>query len=215
MYGSSEFDLVLMDLQMPVMDGIEATKQIRKLESETEKRVPIIAMTAHALVGDRERCIRAGMDHYVSKPIRRKDLAMAIETFFKIPDEVGLDEATSDGKGESSEPINLDEALAIMEGDRSILRAVLKAFIEEGPILLGQLTDAIESGDQPLAIRAAHTLKGNFRILQQHDLQETWGRVESLAGEGRLDAIGELADQARQRTLHVLEQLAQFLEAEN
>ncbi len=76
--SSRSFDLILMDLQMPVMDGIEATRRIRAAESGTSLRVPIIAMTAHALVGDRQRCIDAGMDDYVSKPIRQKELYRAI-----------------------------------------------------------------------------------------------------------------------------------------
>ncbi len=73
-----EFDVILMDVQMPEMDGLEATRAIRQSEESTEKHVPIIAMTAHAMKGDRERCLESGMDAYVAKPVRAKDLFEAI-----------------------------------------------------------------------------------------------------------------------------------------
>jgi CheY-like chemotaxis protein len=79
------FDLVLMDVQMPEMDGFEATSAIRVTESRTGSHIPIIAMTAHAMTEDRERCLAAGMDGYVSKPIHAKELLEAIETLLKVP----------------------------------------------------------------------------------------------------------------------------------
>ncbi|HBI46806.1 MAG TPA: hybrid sensor histidine kinase/response regulator, partial [Planctomycetales bacterium] len=80
------FDVVLMDVQMPEMDGIEATGRIRALEQGRGRRLPIIAMTAHAMKGDRERCLAAGMDGYVSKPIQKRELFGAIAAF--APEEV-------------------------------------------------------------------------------------------------------------------------------
>jgi len=78
----NKFDLILMDVQMPKMDGFVATKKIRELEKKTRKHIPVIALTAHAMKGDREKCIKAGMDGYVSKPIKFNELLEQIETFY-------------------------------------------------------------------------------------------------------------------------------------
>ncbi len=80
------FDLVLMDVQMPEMDGLEATASVRLQEQGTGKHIPIVAMTAHAMVGDKDRCLQAGMDAYISKPLSVKDLFATIESFFPAPD---------------------------------------------------------------------------------------------------------------------------------
>jgi len=85
MWREKQHDVVLMDVQMPELDGFEATQQIRQLESESESHVPIIAMTAHAMQGDRERCVAAGMDDYVSKPVNRKILEQALERLAEKP----------------------------------------------------------------------------------------------------------------------------------
>jgi CheY-like chemotaxis protein len=229
MYDPEKFDLVLMDLQMPVMDGLTATQRIRDAERGTDNHIPIIAMTAHALVGDRERCIEAGMDDYLSKPIRKKYLAAAINAIFN-PDD-GKDGRVSDAAGRYAEAddeiapppqstqedgaftIDLDAAIEVMEGDQDILCAVVEAFITEAPLLLEQLDEAIKVGEQPAAMRAAHTLKGNFRILRQPRQQAMWAEVEDLAKEGRLDELAGPIETARQMTLQSLDQLSRYLEA--
>ena len=216
MYQAGEFDLVFMDLQMPVMDGLEATQRIRETEAGTENHVPIIAMTAHALVGDRERCIKAGMDHYVSKPIRIKDLALAIGMFHH-PEQLNDQTEEIDVPSSDISPsagINLDETLEMMEDDRSILISVVQAFITEAPILLQRFRDAIEAGDRNVAIRSAHTLKGNFGILRQQAEQEIWQQLEKLAREGSFNEMREPAEQAHNMSLHVLKQLREFIEQE-
>ena len=153
MYQADKFDLVFMDLQMPVMDGLEATRRIRETEAGTENHVPIIAMTAHALVGDRERCIEAGMDDYVSKPIRTKDLASAL-AMFNRPEQVNDIDEDSDSPASDASPatgINLDQALETMENDRAILISVIQAFLTEAPSLLQQFDDAVATGNQEVA----------------------------------------------------------------
>jgi HPt (histidine-containing phosphotransfer) domain-containing protein len=187
-------------------------------------------MTAHALVGDRDRCIEAGMDHYISKPIHKQDLARAIKKFFTADpdpkpvarDTKGLDavkhpppaKESSKQQQPTDPPFNLDAALEMMEQDRDILNSVVEAFVIEGPQLLKQLTRAVEAGDHVAAGRAAHTLKGNFRILQLQDHQALWAEVESIARDEKLAESPEAMDHACQLTRNAIRQLEQYLAAE-
>jgi CheY-like chemotaxis protein len=127
-------------------------------------------MTAHALVGDRERCLEAGMDDYIAKPIRKKDLVSVLNLSSHPPSQETIvnplaENESNQPESSPAEVIRLDAALAAMENDRDVLTAVVEAFVEEVPELLTALDEAIESGDSIAAQRAAHTLKGNFRIL--------------------------------------------------
>lgn len=215
MYQTAKFDLVFMDLQMPVMDGLEATRRIREKESGTGSRVPIIAMTAHALVGDRDRCIEAGMDHYISKPIRKRDLATALEMFDRPQvDSEDTHEttkvSTTQLSGEVAK-INLDAALEAMENDQAILVSVIEAFIAEAPSLLKDFADAAQSRDQAVALRSAHTLKGNFAILQQSDEKQLWQDLETLARNGELESLSARAEQAGQISERAIDALKGFL----
>jgi CheY-like chemotaxis protein len=218
------FDLVLMDLQMPVMDGLEATRQIRQREAGTGQHLPIVAMTAHALVGDRDRCLRAGMDHYISKPIHKKDLAEVIMMFSRHDGGEGA-EPVADKTPTAQTPappaaappteiaaIDLQAALEMMENDHDILQSVVEAFVIEAPVLLEQLDQAIASGDLVTAQRSAHTLKGNFRLLQLHDHQRLWEQVEMLAKERKVELLSAPIEQARAMTRQSLLQLGRCLE---
>ena len=115
--ATQKFDLVLMDVQMPEMDGLEATAQIRVREQQTGTHVPIIAMTAHALKGDRERCLGAGMDNYVTKPIRAEELFRMIEAIFSAREPVPATAGSSD-------VVNWAEALKTVQGDRKMLQSI-------------------------------------------------------------------------------------------
>jgi signal transduction histidine kinase/CheY-like chemotaxis protein len=136
-WKSDRFDLILMDVQMPEMDGLEASKAIRDREKTTGGHVPIVAMTAHALRGDREICLDAGMDEYVSKPVRMAELFAAIAATLKLDGRTAsiappaADPATdftpSDGGQETSGVVNWTEALAVVKGERYLLREVVVA----------------------------------------------------------------------------------------
>jgi CheY-like chemotaxis protein len=184
-----EFDVVLMDVQMPEMDGLEATAAIRELESKTGAHVPIVGVTAHAMKGDRERCLGAGMDGYVSKPIRPDALFSAIDAVIerRAPEE-------SDSVPLANGVV-LDEAalLALVSNDWEVVRDVATAFVEDSPLRLDDMTAAFEAGDATGVRDAAHTLKGSAGSLCGRRAADAALRVEQLAQDGDLQAAREAA----------------------
>ncbi len=163
----STFDAVLMDLQMPRMGGIETTVEIRRLEKGTPRHVPIIAMTAHAMKGDRETCLEAGMDAYLSKPIHADELYRTLESFAAVA--TSSQTPTNGGSPSAANPppsapiIDWAAALKSVADDRELLNELITVFLEELPKWLVDLRDALEKQDQPLSKRLAHTLKGSLR----------------------------------------------------
>ncbi|MFQ5473402.1 MAG: response regulator, partial [Dehalococcoidia bacterium] len=183
------YDLLIMDVQMPEMDGLEATAAIRALEKETGAHIPIIAMTAHAMKGDRERCLAAGMDQYLTKPIRARHLYDVIEgTVVSLPQSnAATDTPSTKGNG-----FDLDEALRTVKGDRDLLEVVVETVLEETPRLLEAIRRSIADGD-PAALRlAAHTLKGSIRYFGQSAAYEHAYRLEKIGREGPLEDAGEV-----------------------
>jgi PAS domain S-box-containing protein len=167
-----KFDVVLMDVQIPEMDGLEATRRIRKIELGTDRHLPIIAMTAHAMKGDCELCLESGMDDYVSKPVRPWQLINALSRFFAEDARtagVSREDATAESQagGESvsqqSYCVDWSVALRITQGDRDLLREIAGAFLEESRIVLADLKYALKKDDGATAQRMAHTIKANFR----------------------------------------------------
>jgi CheY-like chemotaxis protein len=177
---SSAFDVVLMDVQMPEMGGIEATTQIRAREQTTGTHVRIVAMTAHAMSGDRDRCIAAGMDAYVSKPINPKALFAVVEQ--DQPAAPPLENKDSNPRFDPA------TALDRLGGDRQLFEEVVRLFLEDCPARLAAIKAAIEARD-PEAIRsAAHALKGAAGNLSAQRLAEAASTLERIGTEARLDA---------------------------
>ncbi len=172
--NEGSFDLVLMDVQMPVLDGLEATRQIREQEAQSGKHVPIIAMTARAMKGDREKCLDAGMDGYVAKPVRKEELLQAIQQNIggRELEEDALDHQTGAG-------IEWDLALKSVDGDREILFEVLTALQTECPAILRSLDESIQNGDAEEASRLAHTLKSSVKLLKVESLAELLQQIEN------------------------------------
>jgi signal transduction histidine kinase/DNA-binding response OmpR family regulator len=157
------FDLVLMDLQMPEMDGIAATAAIRKQEAGTELRIPIIALTAHAMKGDMERCLLAGMDGFVTKPIAAHQLRHALaEAIAAKATRVNAGTNISNGAiGDLLSPILDREALLeVASGDIDIVKELAALFSDDYPVLISDVQRAIEQKNPSALAKAAHTLRG-------------------------------------------------------
>jgi PAS domain S-box-containing protein len=164
--AQDRFDLVLMDMQMPEMDGFEATAFVRAKERAEGGHVPIVAMTAHAMKGDRERCLAGGMDGYVSKPFRRAELLAAIRTV--VPDAARTattgaaaagPEALVEEHPVASAWVDAEGALERVGGDRELLGEIVGLFLDEVPDLLSQARAALTRSDAATLERAAHTIK--------------------------------------------------------
>jgi len=206
--ADQEFDVVLMDMQMPVMDGYEATAAIRQREHQIGGHIPIVAMTAEALKGDRERCLAVGMDDYVSKPINPVEMYRAIERFpaLCLPADAGLrdhqapaEPQTADRRGSTNASPAVDWKVANDRlGGKPEVLSELSALVKvEAPALLADLRRAIETRDFILLRRSAHTLKGSVGyfgaepLVQAALALEILGRTESLDNSGELFATVE------------------------
>ena len=182
------FDCVLMDVQMPEMDGLQATQAIRAKEACTCGHVPIVAMTAHAMKGDRERCLEAGMDDYLSKPIKADELFAMIEKVTTRPaGEPGAGEASDDEACAEPEVLAVDEALEIVDGDRELLGELAEMFLGNYPGQVAELRAAIEAADAERVMRAAHKIKGALGNLAAKQAHATALCLEQMGRSGDLD----------------------------
>lgn len=197
------FDLVLMDIQMPEMDGLTATKKIREGELQSHAHMPIVAMTAHAMKGDRERCLAGGMDGYVSKPIVGKELEEAIASAVKGRSDTGGGVTNEIPKGDALPNGTLSwdagQVLKRLGGDEELFYEVVQIFLEETPKNLDGLRQAISRGDAETIEKTAHSLKGELGYLgipavsqkvrelekmgARHDLQHAAGVFAAIETE--------------------------------
>jgi CheY-like chemotaxis protein/HPt (histidine-containing phosphotransfer) domain-containing protein len=189
--GPENFDVVLMDIQMPEMNGFEATAAIREKEKQSGGHLPIVAMTAHAMVGDRERCLAAGMDDYVSKPVQSTELYQAIQNVLRKEISEGDD---SDGDSPEVKVIDTAQILANLGGDAMLLAELAGLFLEECPRLLSDVRSAIVRGDAQALERAAHSLKGAVGNFQAHAVLEAALSLEEMGRAGDLTQAQETYD---------------------
>jgi CheY-like chemotaxis protein/HPt (histidine-containing phosphotransfer) domain-containing protein len=151
------FDVVLLDVQMPEMDGLETTLTIRRRERETGGHTPIVAMTAHAMKGDREQCLAAGMDAYISKPLQPDELFEVVEHLANGTAPTSSEASLSNG---GKHLLNEEQALERVGGDRAFLDELISIFNRECPKWLAEIDTAIDARDAVRLHRVAHTLKG-------------------------------------------------------
>ena len=185
---SGNFDLVAMDVQMPGMDGLDATSAIRAWEKTTGTHIPIIAMTAHAMKGDRERCLAAGMDAYTSKPIRIRELEQAIAELINSPSSAKVPVS----KAEQTDGV-IDHAALVagVDGNRRLLREIVRLFLADCPQRLAEIKDAIRRGDAVGLGRAAHTLKGSVGNFAAKNAFAAAQRLETMGRDGDLDTASD------------------------
>jgi CheY-like chemotaxis protein len=195
--GRIAYDLVLMDCQMPEMDGYEATAEIRRREGGS-RRTPIVAMTANALEGDRERCLAAGMDDYVSKPVRPEELGSVLEKFLSDSRE---SEAVGEAAGSAasqtiSPPVNLERLHLMMGNDPEELADILGIYMEQMSESLKKLDAAIESGDGDEVSLIGHNCAGVSANCGMDALVAPMRKLELMGHAGRLEGAAALSAQA-------------------
>jgi len=197
------FDLVFMDVQMPHMDGLEATQSLRRQEENTGRHVPIIAMTAYAMKGDRERCLAAGMDGYVSKPISVQEVYEVIDRILGSAEPAAHGSADSPSTGQRLDKAQLMERVG---GDADLLKEIVTIFLDDYPVLLTDIRNACEQRNPHSLEKSAHALKGavgNFSAesaVRAALKLETMGRERNMEEAPRALAqlereIGQLATQ--------------------
>jgi len=194
-YSTRPFDLALMDIEMPVMDGIAATAAIRQLEAQEpgQCRLPIFALTAHAMRGDRERCLAAGMDDYLSKPIKPKDLTAALSRLASVHSAAPGSEPPASAEPTDDPVLDLDAALANVGGDRELLTDLLRIFAEDGPGHLQAVRQAIDRGEAAELMQKAHKLNGALQALGATTAAALAQRLEDLGHAGHVRGAVEVA----------------------
>ncbi len=199
------FDLILMDVLMPVLSGIEATTAIRERERTTGGRTPILALTAAAMAGDREACLAAGMDGYVSKPLRPDELFSTIDALCAGRDPGAAAPAAQAADGASS--VDLDALLRGFGGHRHLVREVVDVFLEDAPALLKRVRDAARARDAAELASAAHTIKGSAGLFTLGRAYESAGRLERLARAGDLTPTDAACDELETDVARLMEEL--------
>jgi PAS domain S-box-containing protein len=210
--GPGAFDVVLMDIQMPQMDGMEATAEIRHREEKTGEHIPILAMTAHAMTGDRERCVAAGMDGYVSKPVSIAVLNAEIKRVLSgqrsaqqagHSPEIPLGQSSRHSTEQfpkqlpehQESPINFDELRTRLDGNDELMAELAQLFLDDAPNQIHKIREAVGKADASALENAAHALKGSASTLGANGLAALARNLEMQARTKILEGAGEVCSQ--------------------
>ena len=173
------YDLVLMDVQMPDMNGFEATRRIRDPESRVLRHdIPIIAMTAHALKGDREKCLEAGMNNYLSKPVTALALNEMLEKSLATQSSATL--ITPDSDPRKAKPVHIQRIQTIADGDIAFEHDLIESYVSQTEQLLKALEACVHEGNEQEMRQRAHTIKGSSANAGAKGMQEIADRIEQL-----------------------------------
>lgn len=195
-FVNGSYDLIFMDIQMPVMDGFEATARIRDLE-DRDHRIPIVAVTAHALKGDRDKCLQMGMDDYLSKPIDRNELHKILRVWTGSQPRPAANPSSSDSQ--------LDMTLPHFASDIEFFQEMIDSLKTNAPMLLQKIGDALESGDVVSLRNAAHTVKGSLSNFGKNQATETAAEIEYMARSGQLEHVHEAFHQLQSNVNQLIE----------
>jgi CheY-like chemotaxis protein len=216
-FKCKHYGLILMDVQMPVMDGYQATKAIRKLESElaamdktnadeTMRRVPIIAMTAHAMIEDKAICLEAGMDDFLSKPYTKEELLSVASKWLELSAKLVIQPVLAQNPNvETSQdiipiavhadnPIDIEKAIEEFEGDKQFLSEVIEGFIMDVSKQIGTIRKALSCGDAETVRNEAHSIKGGAGNITAKALSRVAFELEIKGKSRELNGVGEIVD---------------------
>ena len=190
---------------MPRMDGLEATAAIRSWESQRGSRTPIIAMTAHAMKGDRERCLQAGMDGYIAKPIRAEDLLAIIDQHAPAAQDSVL---TREKPADWQTPLGIPELLLRVDGHNEILVELVELFFKESLPLMQEIRDAVRNGDSRQLEFTAHKLKGSVAVFGMQSATGAMADLEQIGRAGNLDNADSACSRAERELTSLTRALA-------
>jgi CheY-like chemotaxis protein len=213
------FDLILMDCQMPLMDGLEATREIRRVEeSQQRDRTPIVALTANAMVGDREHCLEAGMDEYLGKPFTKDQLHAVLSLYLRRPDGSAADEAPGEpDAGEIDAPLDRTVLSVLSDlqqpGGPSLVGKVIGIYLDSAQEIKDRLIAAIANVDRTVVRETAHALKSSSSNVGATRLAELCKRLERMAREDDLSGAESLQKDLEDEYPRVVEALQSELAA--
>ncbi len=201
--GQGQYDLILMDVQMPDMSGIEATELIRQRELGGNQHIPIVAMTANALSEDRERCLRAGMDDYLSKPLKADKFAALIARF------ASLRHPATDSRHEK-----FDYAQALRLADQEIIAIIAAPFLEEYSVQMDKLSAAIATRHVPTLTLVLHSFKGLVGNFNAKPVQQVLQHMEQLLAQEKLDELSMEYDKLQHTAQGLLQALRHYVDGQ-
>jgi CheY-like chemotaxis protein/HPt (histidine-containing phosphotransfer) domain-containing protein len=223
MFGAQDFDAVLMDCEMPILDGLEATRRIRQCESlraktsgaEARSRTPIVALTAHALTDVRERCLRAGMDDFLTKPFNDIQMAEVLRRWLKTANrEMTANQCATDLPAPSAIDTSAFSGIGAFQGSkgRARLSQIMLRFLGEAPSLTTTIRVAHADGSKESLCRAAHSLKSSAAALGARRLSERCAMIETLARDQGLTAVTQHLSELDAELDRAMEGLRKFIE---